>query len=55
MGVPSGASSLPQMGYRDLEDTVTGSCFENSGLDIPVSFIDSLRSVLVVSEEYNIH
>ena len=50
-GPLSSGASLPQTCFRDLEGTI--SCFDRSGLDLPESFQNSLRSIPVVSVEYN--
>ena len=48
-GAPLGDISLTKTAFRDLEGTIR--FFEKSGLGIPDSFLDSLRAVIVVSEE----
>ena len=50
-GATSGDISLPKMKFRDLEGTVR--FFEKSGQGIPTSFLESLRSMIVVSEEFD--
>ena len=49
-GALSSGSSLPHVSFRDLEGTV--SCCDRSGSDLPESFLDSLRSILVVSVDH---
>ena len=50
-GVPSGDISLTKMEFSDLEATIR--FFENSGLDIPYSVIDSLCAVVIYSDEFD--